>query len=109
MERQGLTRQCPHCRATILASAAVCPGCRGHLRFGAQSAPAAKSAETVTAFRLEGVFGNGGAAGKREFSVVVAVHNERGELIARQVVGVGALGPLDSRSLSVWVEMNPGN
>ena len=29
----GATRTCPHCRATILESAIVCPGCRHHLRF----------------------------------------------------------------------------
>ncbi len=105
MERQGLTRQCPHCRTTILVSAAVCPGCRHHLKFAAQAAGAARPPETVTAFKLEGAFGNGGAAGHREFSVIVALRNERGEVVARQVVGVGALGPQDSRTLSVWVEM----
>jgi predicted amidophosphoribosyltransferase len=29
----GKSRQCPHCKATILDSASVCPGCRHHLRF----------------------------------------------------------------------------
>ena len=29
----GATRNCPHCKATILDSASVCPACRGHLRF----------------------------------------------------------------------------
>ena len=28
----GATRTCPHCKTTILESAAVCPACRGHLR-----------------------------------------------------------------------------
>ena len=31
--RARVTRVCPHCKATILASAAVCPSCRHHLRF----------------------------------------------------------------------------
>ena len=29
----GATRSCPHCKATILESANVCPICRHHLRF----------------------------------------------------------------------------
>ena len=31
----GATRTCPHCKTTILESAAVCPACRGHLRLDA--------------------------------------------------------------------------
>ena len=31
----GATRNCPHCKATILDSASICPACRGHLRFTA--------------------------------------------------------------------------
>ena len=33
----GATRACPHCKATILESAPVCPACKGHLRFGEAS------------------------------------------------------------------------
>ena len=29
----GRTRTCPHCKATILESASVCPACHHHLRF----------------------------------------------------------------------------
>ena len=38
----GATRTCPHCKATILESSAVCPACRGHLRFDAPAADAAQ-------------------------------------------------------------------
>ena len=31
----GRTRSCPHCKATILESSAICPQCRHHLKFGA--------------------------------------------------------------------------
>ena len=31
----GAARTCPHCRQTILASAAICPACHKHLRFEA--------------------------------------------------------------------------
>ena len=34
----GRTRVCPHCKATILESAAVCPQCKHHLRFGVAAA-----------------------------------------------------------------------
>jgi len=33
----GKTRSCPHCKATILESALICPQCRHHLQFGAAS------------------------------------------------------------------------
>ena len=29
----GATRVCPHCKAVVLQSESVCPGCRHHLRF----------------------------------------------------------------------------
>jgi hypothetical protein len=104
----GETRQCPHCRATILASATVCPGCSHHLRFGPQApAGAAKAAENVTAFRIEGAFNNGGSDAKREYSVIVAIKNDRGEVMARQVIGVGVVGPGDTRNVSLWVDMQP--
>ena len=38
----GATRTCPHCKATLLESAAVCPACRGHLRFDAPAVEAAQ-------------------------------------------------------------------
>ena len=41
----GATRECPHCRETILESAGVCPACRHYLRFDARrrSAPGARA------------------------------------------------------------------
>ena len=38
----GRTRVCPHCKATILESAAVCPQCQHHLRFGVADVAAPK-------------------------------------------------------------------
>src|SRR5271169_82339 len=95
----GATRTCPHCKATILDSASVCPGCRHHLRF----IPAGESAVTpaFSAFRLEGVIVNPQASEQWEYAVVVAVRNERGEEIARHVVQVGALAPGAQRSCEV--------
>jgi len=36
----GATRVCPHCKATVLETAAICPGCRHHLRFSTDAAQA---------------------------------------------------------------------
>lgn len=97
----GKTRSCPHCRATILDSATICPACRHHLRYEARS-EASRARNAETALRIEGTFGASPTSG--EYSVVVAVRNERGEEIARQVVGVGALSPGEQRSVSLSVE-----
>jgi hypothetical protein len=99
----GATRTCPHCKATILDSAAVCPGCRHHLRFIPAGEPAATPA--VSAFRIEGVIANPEATGQWEFSVVVAVRNERGVELARHVVHVGALAPGAQRTCEVSVDV----
>jgi hypothetical protein len=40
--------------------------------------------------------------------MVLTIRNERGEEIARRLVGVGAMQPGEQRSFSLSVEMNPG-
>ena len=35
----GATRTCPHCKATVLQSANICPGCQHHLRFNVPQTP----------------------------------------------------------------------
>jgi RNA polymerase subunit RPABC4/transcription elongation factor Spt4 len=104
---QGKTRSCPHCRATILESAAVCPACRHHLRFesrrGEQPLPTSK-----VAWRVAGAFARGRDDAPAEYSVVVVIRDPRGNEIARKVVGVGGLGPGDERSLELTVEIFDG-
>ena len=98
----GKTRSCPHCKATILESATVCPGCQHHLRFD----PAAqRMLPAATPLRVEGTIRHPPQGGTWEYSIVLAVRNERGEEITRQVVGVGALAPRDVRSFSLSVEL----
>jgi hypothetical protein len=98
----GKTRSCPHCKATILESATVCPGCLHHLRFD----PAAqRMLPAATPLRVEGTIRHPPGSGTWEYSIVLAVRNERGEEITRQVVGVGALAPADVRSFSLSVEL----
>jgi len=105
----GATRTCPHCRTVILASAAVCPSCRKHLRVepGDTSAPA--SAPAFSPLRIEGTIKHPDEAESWEYSVLVTIKNERGDEVARQVVGVGALQPGEARTFSFAVEVfTPG-
>lgn len=102
----GATRTCPHCRTVILQSAAVCPACRKHLRF--DSGPSAVGAPALASFsplRVEGSIRHPDAGEAWEYSVVISIKNERGDEVARQVVGVGALGPGEKRTFSFAVEV----
>lgn len=105
----GRTRVCPHCKATILESAPVCPQCRHHLRFvPGGGAPLAK-AEGFSALKVEGTLEHTRGGADWEYSVVLTIRNERGEELSRQVVGVGALRPSESRTFSLSVEvLTPG-
>lgn len=101
----GKTRTCPHCKTIILESAPVCPACRHHLRFGVAGAgPDAAPGEV--AFRVEGSVAHPAGEPPREYSVVVALRNARGQEIARKVVGVGALEAGDALSLEVSLELS---
>ncbi|MES2307031.1 MAG: hypothetical protein V4558_16130 [Gemmatimonadota bacterium] len=101
----GATRTCPHCRATILESAAVCPSCKHHLRFDPKAAARAAAAATSTPLKVVGTITHPAGADPAEYSVVVSISNEKGEEIARQVVGVGALHPQDKRTFTLAVEL----
>jgi hypothetical protein len=101
----GATRTCPHCRATILESAAVCPACKHHLRFDPTAAAKRAAAATVTPLRVEGTITHPSGGAPVEYSVVIAIANDRGEEVARQVVGVGALNPDEKRTITLTVEV----
>src|SRR5579872_4955091 len=101
----GATRVCPHCKAVVLESAAVCPGCRHHLRFS--SADAQVATEGYCAFNIEGTIAHKPVGEHCEYCIVLDIRNERGEQIMRQVVGVGALHPGELRRLNLAVEMLP--
>ena len=105
----GTTRTCPHCRTQILASAAVCPSCRKHLRVepGDTSAPA--SAPAFSPLRVDGTIKHPEGGEIWEYSVLVSIKNERGDEVARQIVGVGALQSGEARTFSFSVEVfTPG-
>jgi hypothetical protein len=102
----GATRVCPHCKATVLESAAICPGCRHHLRFGG-AGHALEAGEGYCALSVDGTIAHTPASEPCEYCVVLEVRNDRGEPMARQVVGVGVLQSGETRRLNVSVEMLP--
>ncbi|HEX3928643.1 MAG TPA: hypothetical protein VHW65_11675 [Gemmatimonadales bacterium] len=99
----GATRTCPHCRATILESAAVCPACRHHLRFEPGAAQRAEAA--FSPLKVEGSIRHPDGGEAWEYSVLLTIRNARGEEIARQVVGVGALQPAEERTFTFSVDV----
>ena len=101
----GATRTCPHCRATILESSAVCPACRHHLRFDPKAVARGTAAAVATPFRVEGIISHPAGSDPVEYSVVVSISNDRGEEIARQVIGVGALNADEKRTFTLAVEV----
>jgi hypothetical protein len=103
----GATRLCPHCRETILESAAVCPACRHYLRFDAGSGAAPPS--TLTPLRIEGSIRHPADGDPWEYMVVVTIHDNRGQEIARKLVGVGALGADEQRTFTLAVEATPAS
>ncbi|HEY5810497.1 MAG TPA: hypothetical protein VIT67_21190 [Povalibacter sp.] len=101
----GRTRTCPHCKATILESASVCPGCNHHLRFDAKAIVERRATPTFSALRVEGAFRNPQGAEAWEYSVVVSIRNDRGEELVRKVIGVGALGASEGRTVTLSVDV----
>ena len=101
----GKTRACPHCKATILESLSICPGCLHHLRFDQEAAK--RQVAASSALRVEGIIQHPPREEPWEYFVVIAVRNDRGEEVARQVVGVGALQGTEKRTFSFSVEVLP--
>jgi hypothetical protein len=102
----GATRVCPHCKATVLESAAVCPACRHHLRFS-RNGQALQAGEGYCALSVDGTIVHTPSTEPCEYCVVLDVRNDRGEQLTRQVVGVGVLRSGELRRLNVSVEMMP--
>jgi Zn finger protein HypA/HybF involved in hydrogenase expression len=99
----GKSRTCPHCRATILESAARCPVCHHHLRFDPRLAQ--RKQASFSALRINGSIRHPAAGEPWEYSVLVTVRNDKGEEIARHVVGVGALQQNEERTVTVDFEV----
>ena len=99
----GATRECPHCRETILESAAVCPVCRHYLRYdtGADASPT----PAPTPLRIEGSIRHPADGEPWEYTVVVTIRNDRGEETARKLIGVGAMSANEERRFTLSVEV----
>jgi hypothetical protein len=93
----GETRICPHCKDTILKSSTVCPACHHYLQFDALRVDAPAG---VCPLRIEGTIRHPDREKPCEYSVVLEVSDEGGEVISRRVgpFGLKRSGP----SLSVW-------
>jgi len=103
----GSTRPCPHCKATILESAIVCPGCKHHLRFGNEAAEQAAAQERRVAWQVEGTLKPLPGEPEIEYCIVVTVQDENGQEVSRQVVDVGGLRAQDQRRFSLSIEATP--
>ncbi len=100
----GKTRSCPHCRATILESSAVCPACRHHLRLESGRGEEPRPASQV-ALKVSGQFARTATAGPGEYHVVVVIRDAGGAELARKVIGVGGLAPGEERKVDLSVEI----
>ena len=103
----GATRECPHCRETILESASVCPACRHYLRFNAGVDASQPPAPALTPLRIEGSIRHPADGEPWEYTVVVSIRNNRGEEIAHKLIGVGAMNPNEQRTFTLSVEAVP--
>jgi hypothetical protein len=101
----GKTRTCPHCKTTILDSASVCPACQHHLRFDSKAIVERRAQPAFAPLRVEGTFRHPPAGEPWEYSVVVSIRNDRGEEVARKVVGVGAMHANEGRTVMLSVEV----
>ena len=101
----GKTRICPHCKATILESLSICPGCLHHLRFDSEAAK--RQVAATSALRVEGLIRHPPLEEPWEYFVTIAIRNDRGEEVSRQVVNVGALQGAEKRTFTLSVEMLP--
>jgi hypothetical protein len=101
----GATRVCPHCRETILESAAVCPACKKHLRFDAKEGAVARTIPGFSPLRVEGTIRHPENAETCEYTVLATLRNERGEEVGRHLIGVGALKPSEFRTFTLSVEV----
>jgi hypothetical protein len=99
----GATRECPHCRETVLESAGVCPACRHYLRFVDAGADASQ-VPALTPLRIEGSIRHPPDGEPWEYTVIVSIRNDRGEETARKLIGVGAMNPNEQRTFTLTVE-----
>jgi hypothetical protein len=79
-----------------------CPACQRRLRFDAGTAA---QAAAICPLRVEGTIHHPPSETSWEYSVLVQVRDAQGAVVAKHVVGVGAIQPGDTRTFSLQVEM----
>ncbi len=102
----GEVWNCPHCGERILRSAITCPACQRRLHFDAVVMPPSQGA-VICPLTVEGIIRHPEGESACEYSVLVEVHDQRGQMIARRVVGVGAIQPGEARGITLRVELHP--
>ncbi len=101
----GKTRPCPHCKAVILESLSICPGCLHHLRFDSEAAK--RQVAATSALKVEGIIRHPPVEEAWEYFITLSIRNDRGEEVDRQVVNVGALQGAEKRTFTLSVEVLP--
>jgi hypothetical protein len=76
-----------------------------HLRFDSEAAK--RQVAATSALRVEGLIRHPPLEEPWEYFVTIAIRNDRGEEVARQVVNVGALQGAEKRTFTLSVEMLP--
>lgn len=99
----GKARLCPHCKATILQSATICPACDHSLRFDSQRKR--RAAPSFSPLRVEGTIRHPVAGEAWEYSIVLSILDANDREITRQVVSVGVLNPDDQRTFRFGVDV----
>ena len=99
----GKARLCPHCKATILQSATICPACDHSLRFDSQRKR--RAAPSFSPLRVEGTIRHPAAGEAWEYSIVFSIFDAQQREITRQIVSVGALNPDEQRTFRLAVEV----
>jgi len=99
----GKARFCPHCKATILQSATICPACDHSLRF--DSKRTRRAPPSFSPLRVEGTIKHPDAGEAWEYSIALSILDGQGKEITRQIVSVGALNPDEQRTFKLAVEV----
>ena len=99
----GKARLCPHCKATILQSATICPACDHSLRF--DSKRTRRAPPSFSPLRVEGTIKHPDAGEAWEYSIALSILDRQGKEITRQIVSVGVLNPDEQRTFKLAVEV----
>lgn len=99
----GKARLCPHCKATILQSATICPACDHSLRF--DSKRTRRAPPSFSPLRVEGTIKHPDAGEAWEYSIALSILDNHGKEITRQIVSVGVMNPDEQRTFRLAVEV----